>query len=198
LKQFSKQVLKHIEELQSDKKVKAYIEELGELDALFFKQLQLISKADAMVKTATENMEFSKSKINISEENKERISELAEIKTEPKDKKRDRKKKSENKTEKINTKEISYKLFKEGKTIEEIALERKMVSMTIEGHLAHYVSLGLLNISTFVEKQKMENIIAVSKTLGTSLFGPIKQSLGEEYTYSEIRFAMAYYSNSKK
>jgi hypothetical protein len=49
-----------------------------------------------------------------------------------------------------------------------------------------------------VEKQKRENIISVSKTLDTQLFGPIKQSLGEEYTYSEIRFAMAYYLNSKK
>jgi hypothetical protein len=198
LKQFSKHILKHIEELQHDKKVKTYLEELVELDALFFKQLQLINKADAMVKTSTEDSEFSKEKINISAENKERINELAEIKIEPGRKSKERNKKSEAKKEKTNTKEVSYLMFKGGKTIEEIAAERNMVTMTIEGHLAHYVSLGLLDVSQFVEKQKRENIISVSKTLDTQLFGPIKQSLGEEYTYSEIRFAMAYYLNSKK
>lgn len=197
LKQFSKHILKHIEELQNDKKVKTYIQELIELDGLFFKQLQLINKADAMVQSVIEESEFSKEKINISVENRERISDLVEINVKQENKKRERNK-AETKKEKINTKEVSYTLYKAGKSVEEIAKERNMVSMTIEGHLAHYVSLGLLNISDFVEKQKRENIVAVSKTLGTDLFSPIKQSLGEEYTYSEIRFAMAYHLNSKK
>jgi hypothetical protein len=198
LKQYSKHILKQIEELQNDKKVKTYLQELIDLDGFFFKQLQLINKAEAMVKTATEESEFSKDKINVVAENKERISTLSEIKTETKGKKKSKEKKREVQKEKINTKEVSYKLYKSGRSIEEIAAERNMVTMTIEGHLAYYVSLGLLNISDFVEKEKRDNIIAVSKTLDTELFGPIKQSLGEEYTYSEIRFAMAYHLNSSK
>jgi uncharacterized protein YpbB len=190
--------LKHINELQNDKKVKAYMEELAEIDTLFFKQLQLINKAEAMVKTATEESEFSRDNINSVEENKERITKLAELDVKPKHTVKERKTKPESKKEKINTKEVSYTLYKSGKSVEAIAAERSMVSMTIESHLAYYVSLGLLDISDFVEKQKRENIIAVSKTLGTELFGPIKQSLGEEYTYSEIRFAMAYNTNRKK
>jgi uncharacterized protein YpbB len=42
-----------------------------------------------------------------------------------------------------------------------------------------------------VEKEKLENIITVSKTLGTTMFNPIKQALGDEYTYTDIRFAIA-------
>ncbi|MCX6296532.1 MAG: helix-turn-helix domain-containing protein [Bacteroidetes bacterium] len=196
LKQFSKTILKQIEHLQSEKKVKAYLVELSELDALFFKQLQLIKKAEAMVKTATENSEFSKEKINTIEENKERINELSTIKPE-KEKKRVRKTEKE-KLEKTNTKEVTFNLYKQGKSIEEIASERKMVAMTIEGHLAYYAGLGMIDVKLFVNEEKMKNIITVSKKLDTTLFGAIKQSLGDEYTYSEIRFAMAYDQNSKK
>ncbi len=203
LKQFSKTVLKQIELLKDQKKVKTYLEELVELDALFFKQLQLINKAEAMVKSATENLEFSKDKINTSEENIARIKELSAVPLKVKRERKSRdlsanKEGKKEKTEKIDTKKVSYDLYKSGKSIEEIATERKMVVMTIEGHLAHYAGLGMIDVKKFVEEEKMNNIITVSKTLDTTLFGPIKQSLGEEYTYSEIRFAMAYYQNSKK
>ncbi|MGZ4034869.1 MAG: helix-turn-helix domain-containing protein, partial [Bacteroidia bacterium] len=196
LKQFSKTVLKQIEKLGSEKKVKAYLQELAELDSLFFKQLQLINKAEAMVNSASENSEFSKEKINTAEENKIRIEELSKISA-PKESKRG-KNKSADKKEKINTKEVTFNLFKAGKSIDEIAKERNMVPMTIEGHLAHYAGLGMIDVKQFVDEEKMKNIITVSKTLDTTLFGPIKQSLGDDYTYSEIRFAMTYYQNSKK
>jgi hypothetical protein len=197
LKQFSKTVLKQIEKLQSEKKVKAYLTELAELDSLFFKQLQLINKAEAMVNSANENSEFSKETINTAKENKERIEELSKVPT-PKSRKKEKTKQEDDKKEKINTKEVTFHLFKSGKTIEEIAQERKMVPMTIEGHLAHYAGLGMIDVKLFVDEEKMKNIITVSKTLDTTLFGPIKQSLGDDYTYSEIRFAMTYYQNSKK
>ena len=197
LKQFSKTILKQIDTLRSEKKVKTYLEELAELDSLFFKQLQLINKAEAMVNSANENSEFSKETINTAEENKERLEELSKLSA-PKSKKRDKIKRDGEKKEKINTKEVTFGLYKAGKTIDEIAKERNMVPMTIESHLSHYVGLGMIDVKQFVEEEKMKNIITVSKTLDTTLFGPIKQSLGEEYTYSEIRFAMSYYQNSKK
>jgi uncharacterized protein YpbB len=152
-----------------------------------------------MVKSATENSEFSRDKINTAEENKVRIEELSAVNVKPKRERKSKSSKStEEKKEKVDTKKVSFDLYKEGKTIEEIAAERKMVTMTIEGHLAHYAGLGMIDVKLFVEEEKMNNIITVSKTLDTTLFGPIKQSLGDEYSYSEIRFAMAWYHNSKK
>ncbi len=198
LKEFSKKILKQIELLSVEKKVKAYLEELAELDALFFKQLQLINKAEAMVNTATENSEFSKDKINTTEQNIERIKELSSITSSTEKKKPNSKKSATEKKEKVDTKKVTFDLYKQGISIEDIAKERKMVALTIEGHLAYYAGLGLIDVKTFVDEEKMNNIITVSKKLDTSLFGPIKQSLGDEYSYSEIRFAMAYYQNSKK
>jgi len=198
LKQYSKTVLKQIEVLQSEKKVKAYLQELADLDSLFFKQLQLINKAEAMVQSANDNSEFSKEKINTSSENKERIAELGTIIYIPKGRKREHKKTEVVKKEKINTKELSYNLYKQGKKVEEIAKERSMAIITIEGHLAHYVSLGLIDVKQFVELEKMNNIITASKTLTTPLLSDIKNLLGDEYSYSEIKFAVAYHANSKK
>ena len=198
LKQFSKTVLKQIDRLQSEKKVKTYLQELTELDSLFFKQIQLINKAEAMVNSANENSEFSKKTINTDEENKERIEELNKIPALKSRKREGRNKTLMDKKEKVNTKEVTLNLYKSGKTIDEIAKERNMVSITIEGHLAHYAGLGMIDVKQFVNEEKMKNIITVSKTLDTTLFGPIKQSLGDEYSYSEIRFAMTYYQNSKK
>ncbi|MCW3071331.1 MAG: ATPase [Bacteroidetes bacterium] len=197
LKDYSKRILKHIDYVKDDKKVKAYLEELSELDALFFKQLQLINKAEAMVRSATDNTEFSKDTINTHTENKERIEELAKADLTPA-KKRERGKKTAEKKDKQDTKEITFGLYKGGKNIEEIAKERGMVVTTIEGHLAHFAGLGMVDINLFVDEEKRGNIITVAKKLDTSLFGPIKQSLGEEYSYTEIRFAMAWYQNSKK
>ena len=98
-----------------------------------------------------------------------------------------------------DTKEISYNLFKEGKTIKEIAAERSFVITTIEGHLAHYVAKGLIDISRFVDKGKVKRVIEASQKLETRNLGPIKKYLGDEFTYSDLRFAMAsYYRDQTK
>ena len=112
--EFSKKVLKQIELLSAEKKVKAYLEELAELDALFFKQLQLINKAEAMVKTATENSEFSKDKINTTEQNIERIKELSSITSSTEKKKPNSKKNVTEKKEKVDTKKVTFDLYKQG------------------------------------------------------------------------------------
>jgi hypothetical protein len=197
LKEFSKKTLAQIEHVKTGKKVKGYLEDLTELDSYFFKQLQLINKAEAMVLSATDNIEFSRERIHSSAENKERISEVSRLNPVPKNK--GKKEKKAVKTEKkADTKEITFNFYKAGKSIEQIAEERQMVITTIEGHLAYYAGLGMINIDLFVSEEKRNNIITVAKTLDTSLFGPIRQSLGDEYSYTEIRFAMAWYQNSKK
>ena len=68
-----------------------------------------------------------------------------------------------------------------------------MTPGTIEGHLAHYVTKGELKGSDFISNEKAEKIIATAKKLNTLFFGQIKQSLGDEFTYSEIKFAIASY-----
>ncbi len=54
---------------------------------------------------------------------------------------------------KEETKKISYDLFKEGKTISQIADERSLSINTIEGHLAYYLGTGEIQINRLVSKE---------------------------------------------
>lgn len=97
---------------------------------------------------------------------------------------------------KVNSKEESFKLYKEGNTIEEIAVFRGMAISTIGGHLAHYVDLGELNALDFVS---IEIIQLVEKLIadGKERFGELKAELPEEVTYDQLRMAVAYLKNKK-
>ncbi|MFZ0282322.1 MAG: helix-turn-helix domain-containing protein [Bacteroidales bacterium] len=94
------------------------------------------------------------------------------------------------KKEKEETKKISYDLFREGKTIAQIAEERKLSITTIEGHLAYYIGTGEIPINKFVS-QEMTDLIA-SHFEGTEdlKMGPVKLALGEKVSWSDIRFVI--------
>ena len=92
----------------------------------------------------------------------------------------------------MDTKQISYELFKTGKSIPEIASERNFAASTIEGHLAHYVGLGELEISKFVEPAKVKVIAAYVEKNRTTQINEIRSAIGENYSYSEIRFVIKY------
>ncbi len=92
----------------------------------------------------------------------------------------------------MDTKQISYELYKSGKSIPEIASERNFAASTIEGHLAHYVGLGELEISKFVDPAKVKVIAAYVEKNRTTQINEIRTAIGESYTYSEIRFVIKY------
>ena len=96
--------------------------------------------------------------------------------------------------QKVSSKELSYNAFIEGKTIEEIAIERNLAPSTIESHLSQYVNSGQLEIEKIMPIEKVDAIIKVAETMETQLFGVIKSKLGDEFSYGEIRIAMSYYN----
>jgi hypothetical protein len=191
LKNFSREILKQIEELKKEKKIKIFATELLALESSFYKQLQMVNKAAGFLQSVLSNTEFTKqSQSNLSEKEK-RIEELNKSLEGTSRKRKDRKTKGE-KEKKPDTKMLTYNLYKEGKNLKEIAAERGMAMTTIEGHLAHFVAQGLINAETFVAGTKIEAIISKAKEFKSSLLTPLKQELGEGYTYSDIRFAIAH------
>ncbi len=104
--------------------------------------------------------------------------------------KRERKKSSIDKPVKINTKAESFRLFKEGKTIEEIAKERNFAIQTIQGHLAEFVQIGEINIEELVSREKLliiEPAIASSESITA-----VKEKVGNEINFGEIRMVLAW------
>lgn len=102
--------------------------------------------------------------------------------------KRQRKEKSLE--EKIPTNILSFNLFKEGKSIIEIAKERNLASSTIEGHLASFVATGEIDINKMVPEQKQLLIKKAAETHGKESFKILKENLPEDISYGEIRMVM--------
>lgn len=85
-----------------------------------------------------------------------------------------------------DTKIQSLNLYKEGISIDEIAKRRNLAKQTIEGHLAHFIFSDEICITDLVEEEKIDKIATSIKTHGTLTLAPIKQDLGEGFSYGEI------------
>ncbi len=103
--------------------------------------------------------------------------------------KRERKEKSAE--EKPDTKTLSYNLFKEGKSVAEIAKERNMAIVTIEGHLSWFVGKGDIDINKLVPLEKQLLIKGAIKLYGIESYKTLKENLAENISYGEIRLVMA-------
>jgi hypothetical protein len=111
--------------------------------------------------------------------------------------KKERKIESGEKKKKIDTKAESFRLYKEGKRADEIAKERNLTLQTIEGHLAHYVSIGEINIEELVTKEKISLIEPLTKEFKGGSIITIKEKLGNKVSFGEIRLVLAWLTFKK-
>lgn len=189
-KDISDRIFKLVEELKKKSKTKTYIKELQETEILFFAQLQRIQKAEAMLMATINNVEFSKSSLSavITEERMKREDDVPEFKS-----KRSKTEHTGEKTPKVNTKEVSLKLYQEGKTLAEIAIERSLSLTTIEGHIAYYISTGELDIHTFIPPGKLDVLLdAINQAEKPVRLTSLKENLGTDYSYGDIKMAIAH------
>lgn len=91
---------------------------------------------------------------------------------------------------KINTKQKTFDLYCSGKTIEEIAAERGMSVTTIEGHLAHYIGIGELEVTKLVDGDKLKRISEYFIKAQSAKLGPAKAALGDDVSWGELRYVL--------
>jgi hypothetical protein len=89
---------------------------------------------------------------------------------------------------------LSTDMFLEGRSIEQIALERNLAISTVEGHLAQQVRKGQLDIFKLLEKEKVDLIAAAIDKIGGNSIAPIKEVLDPEITYNQVRAVLNYKS----
>jgi hypothetical protein len=194
LNDFSKRVLEHNLQVKKEKKVKSYLNELAGIELLFFNQLQKIDKAESLVKAHMENTQLQKQHILNSELHAQRQKMKEELS--PVSKKQHAPKKT--KEHKKNSKEITYELFREGKNIMEIAKERSLAVSTIEGHMVYLIRQGKIEVSELMDKEKINAVRKAVAGLGTGFAGPLKAKLGDDFSFAEIRMAVAGLERSEK
>ena len=96
------------------------------------------------------------------------------------------------KKEKVDTKALTYKLLREGKSIREIAAERSLTIGTIENHLAHFVETGELKVDEVVSVQHQKIIRGIVKSFSKAYsLSDVKNLLPADYSYAEIKLVIA-------
>lgn len=97
----------------------------------------------------------------------------------------------------VNTKASTFQetmqLCKQNLSIEEIAQKRELAPSTIASHIEKLINSGEdISIDKFVTDDKQKHILKVLSLLGGEALKPIKEELGDDYTYEEIRLVWAH------
>lgn len=96
------------------------------------------------------------------------------------------------KEKKEDTKVTSFKLYKQGKTVKEIAKERDLNQQTIVRHLAHYVANGMISVDELVPSSRAESIREVVSGMGSvKSLSAIKDACPSDVTYQDIVLVIA-------
>ncbi|WP_304502761.1 helix-turn-helix domain-containing protein [Cesiribacter sp. SM1] len=94
------------------------------------------------------------------------------------------------KKEKKDTKQQSFELFQEGKSIEEVAQIRGLATGTVETHLLNYISTGEIDIKRLMSRHTLETILGYYGEKGSIKLGEAKEALGDAVSYFELRAVM--------
>lgn len=180
----------HITLVRKEKGVKSYLNELKTLQGNFYDHIVVIHKAEALCEAVLNDEEITKNTFEfIAEKVKKPIAE-----EKPKSVKN-----KKGKTEpKIKTALITCAYYKQGKSIDEIAKERSLNMRTIEAHISDCIEQGIIDINEFVIPDKVNAIAEAIIELETPLLKPLKEHLGAEISYFDIKNVMAWikYRNS--
>lgn len=81
----------------------------------------------------------------------------------------------------------SLRQYQAGKTIDEIAKMRNLARGTIEGHLAESIGLGEIELTAVLDPERIAIIMPVVQKHGHVTLSPIREELGQDFTFTEIR-----------
>ena len=90
------------------------------------------------------------------------------------------------------TYEVTLELYQKGYSVEDIATERKLKTSTVMDHLAVLIEQGRdINIDDIIDPAHYQDIVDVIERIGGETLKPIKEVLGDAYSYDEIRLVRA-------
>jgi uncharacterized protein YpbB len=86
-----------------------------------------------------------------------------------------------------NSSRLSLDMYKAGKPIADIAAERKLAHGTIVMHLIEHIEDGEISVYDLVPVNKVSAITTLLATDGDASLTSIKNKLGNDYSYEDIR-----------
>ena len=199
---FSEHIFERMELVKQDKQVLEFLAELLEMEAQFYERFKKMKKAPALLASIMENKELRRADVEKLLNLSVRTARMLKVfamegtmdftqKKTPKAKSTKTKKAGTGAAPKIDTKELTLEMFNEGKSVGRIAADRKMTVGTIEAHLAHYIALGEISAKKIIGSAKLEKILKAIKDLKTIKLNELREKLGRDYSFSEIKIGIA-------
>ena len=90
------------------------------------------------------------------------------------------------------TRQITLQMYQDGQSIEDIARERNLKPSTIISHLAELIEAGeAIDVSALIQPGHYEAIHDALQQVDDEALKPVKELLGDAYSYEEIRLVKA-------
>lgn len=90
------------------------------------------------------------------------------------------------------TRQLTLELYRQGRSIHEIAEERNLKPDTIMGHLADLIEAGeTIDVEQLIQPGHYDAIVEALRQADGRVLGTVKDVLGDEYSYGEIRIVRA-------
>lgn len=86
---------------------------------------------------------------------------------------------------------LTLAMHQRGMSVDEIATDRGLSKGTIMSHFVEVIGAGLARAEDFIQYERLENIRLAAKELNTTQLIPLKEHLGESYSFEELRMALA-------
>jgi hypothetical protein len=85
---------------------------------------------------------------------------------------------------------LSLELYKSGKSIYQIALERELNQNTIFGHLAKFIPTGEIKITDLISDKHYKELLKRIPKVTFDNISDLKHQLDDKYTYGEIKLVL--------
>nr|WP_294858885.1 helix-turn-helix domain-containing protein [uncultured Fluviicola sp.] len=201
-------IMKRRYELAKIKKTKSYSEELEELEQEVVAVVHRLMKGRLLMEAIVNGKPFTKETVksveitnyviakghSIQQElraNRSMMDEMMEEEFVDVIQLVKAKKVKEEKIVKKNTYEITFELFEEGKSMEEIANERQLGISTIEGHFAKLIQQEKIDITDVLDPKRISEIESYLEEAEGKTLGTLKEELGDKVSYGELKLVQA-------
>jgi len=171
----------HIKEIKIKQRIKKYLNDLYDLETAFKRKNKQLQHAIELAEALTKGMD-SNALLQLIE-NQKKSKEVLSAEADEK---------AYYKPRKGETRFITLQLFKEGNKVGDIAKMRGLTIGTIENHLISFISSEEISIGDIVSKNKIENILNAIRENPDSSSSSIKEKLGNDYSYNDIRAVMVW------
>jgi Helix-turn-helix domain/PIF1-like helicase len=197
-----KQLLIHLAEVELFTRTKTYRNVLSEIDQQLMIAWRKLEEAEYLARSILSDRDIEKT-IGAYKALSEHRNELWEQAQQSaldnpnlSKRKSGRKRKKGAKLEKGETYRITYALIQEGKSIEEIASERKLATSTIEAHALRGIKEGELDIHRLLGEELIEEVSVLLQKSKSSIAEQYKAQKGK-YKYIILRMVHAHLAKSR-